>query len=554
MLTDIYISNMALIEQLHIEFHAGMTVITGETGAGKSIIIDAIEFALGGRSQPYHLRTGSERAQVSLHFDIRHAPFIHSWLMAHECNDADTTTCLIQRTLSKDGRTRVSINHIPCTVSTLKELSLMLVNIQGQHEYQQLLKPQYPLQLIDQYGDLLSEIAMMRQLYDELKQCEKSLAEFNMQNTQTQIDFISFQLNELSLLNLQDGEIPQLEQEYKQLSHATELAEITQNALNLIADENESNALHLLNDALRLLEHAQQMDAEFNNTVHLLKTSLIELNEIEHELRTHSKHLLMNPERLNSIDERLSTLQTLARKHQVKPDELISLQKKLSQQLDALLHQDETRLQLQKARENAYKKYHTHAAALTQKRQAIARLLEKNISVKMHELNMKKGAVRFQFKTHEEPTAQGIDSISLEVCTNPGQGFQALAKTASGGELSRISLAIQVIHSEKQTLPVLIFDEVDVGISGKTATIVGSLLHELSHHSQVVCITHLAQVAAFGEYHLKVHKMSTDENTQTSVVALNHNERIEELARITSGNTLTEHALAHAKELLEQTH
>jgi DNA repair protein RecN (Recombination protein N) len=553
MLAHLSIQNFTLIDTLELEFKAGMTVLTGETGAGKSIIIDALSLALGARTDISIIKHGTERCAISASFHIAQLPAAQQWLIEHELDNEHD--CLLRRVIGQDGRSRGSINGQTVPLQMLRELGHLLVSIHGQHEHQTLLKTDKQRSLLDAYGGHISLVKNLQTLYSRWRKTQEQLTSLQTQNTQktARYELLTYQVKELEKLGLQAEELAALDTEQRQLAHADELLQTCQNTLNLISENDEINLLNLLNTAHNQLSHLQKLDNKLSTVADLLNNAIIQTEEADNELRHYLDKIELNPERLQFVEQRLTQIHEVARKHRVKPEELYALQQTLTTELQQLENSDIQLLQLQQELEQLTHEYQTVATELTQKRQQAAQQLSPLVEKHLHELGMPGGRLQIQFETLLKDSCHpaGLENIEFYVSANPGQPLQPLAKVASGGELSRISLAIHVLTTQNEATPTLIFDEVDVGIGGGTAEIVGRLLRTLGKSAQVLCVTHLPQVASQGHQHLQVSKMLDTQTTQTQIKLLDEAEKIQEIARMLGGVKITSQTLAHAKEMLE---
>jgi len=551
MLNHLQIHNLAVVKELNLNFKSGLSILTGETGAGKSILIDALGLTLGERADPNLIRAGAHQAEVTAIYDITRYQDVMEWLHAQELDAAEE--CIIRRTITTDSRSRSYINGRAVPLTQLRQLGLLLLNIHGQHQHQALLKPEHQRQLLDQYASHTKLLAQVKEDYlswHTLYKEHKALSGHELQTEK--LELLQYQLQELIALNLEENELNSLNIEHKTLSHVGQLMHITQaikNELNHETDEDIPAAIYRLMNQLHTIVNI----APSLKSVHeLLSNSIVMIKEASDELENFTNTLNDDPERLNTIDARLTEIHALARKHRVSPENLKLQFENLQREID-ILSKRHVRLQsLQAEMDAARLKYDHSARLLSNSRKAAAVDLQQKIMKRMQDLDMKKGKFEIQF--HEKVDLihpQGFDEVECMVTTNPGLPLQALRKIASGGELSRISLAIQVITAEKVTTPTLIFDEVDVGISGKTADIVGSLMRKIAHSTQVLCVTHLSQVAAYSEHHFKVEKIQTNDSTTTSIKELGLSEKINEIARMMGGAKVTPQTLAHASEMLE---
>lgn len=551
MLAQLTISNFAIVRELEIDFHAGMTAITGETGAGKSIAIDALGLCLGSRADGSMVRLGASRADICARFTLADTPSAKHWLAENQLDEGQD--CLLRRTISSDGRSRGFINGTPVPLSQLRELGQHLIQIHGQHAHQLLLKPEHQKDLLDAYADQPLLLAEMRKAYQNWHQSCRQLAQYQQQvsERESRRQLLQYQLKELNEFAPQAGEYEQIDEEYKRLANSGQLLSLSQSALYLLADGEEQNIVSLLYTARNQLTELAELDSKMNDLIVMLDDASIQVSEASDELRHYSERLEMDPNRLYELEQRLSRQMNLARKHHVSAEELPELHRQLLEEQQALDDQETNQAELSEAVQRHYQQAVAVAEQLHEKRQYFADELTHLITQSMQALSMPHGKFKIQVQFEPEHlNMEGADRLEFQVTTNPGQPLQALAKVASGGELSRIALAIQVITAQKMETPALIFDEVDVGISGPTAAIVGQLLRQLGESTQVMCVTHLPQVAGCGHQHYFVSKETDGEVTETQMNRLDKKARLQELARLLGGSEVTRNTLANAKELL----
>ena len=554
MLTHIHIWNFAIVEQLDIEFDAGLTVLTGETGAGKSILLDALNLALGDRADTSVIRHGNDKAEISVTFSLHDCPGAIAWLAEHEMQSEDE--CIIRRTISRNGPSKAFINGIPATVQQLRELGEMLVDLHGQHEHQSLLQRDIQRRLLDDYADhknLLQQVASSYDKWLTLQEQWQRLSSAN-QDRDSRLELLRYQVQELESLNLQAGETGELEAEHKRLANASHLLQTVQQVLGLL-EENDDSAVHqALNQSHGDISDLARVDAQLQPIAELLNNAIIQVQETISELRHYADNLELDPDRLQEVEQRINAMHTLSRKHRVDAEELVNLLPTLQQERDDLEQADIKLDGLQKQIQQAKEAFTKSAAKLSQSRKKTAKQLSEKISDAMQSLSLQGGKFEAQLEPLPEArwNAQGCEQIEFLVSANPGQPVKPLTKVASGGELSRISLAIQVITAQAARIPTLIFDEVDVGIGGRVAEIVGLQLRALGQHRQVVCVTHLPQVAALGHHHLQVSKQTGKDTTVTEIKQLDNQQRIDEVARMLGGIEITDQTLSHAKEMIER--
>ena len=552
MLTQLAIQNFAIVRFLELDLRPGMTCITGETGAGKSIAIDALGLCLGERAEASMVRPGAEKAELTARFTLENNPQARQWLEQNEL--AMDEECLLRRVITEEGRSRAYINGTPVPIGQLKALGQQLLNIHGQHAHQLLLKPEHQLTILDAYAGHHELLDQTRSTFSQWRQQHHELQKLKTEQEQRQSrrQLLEYQVEELDEFALGEQEFAEIEQEHSRLANGSEIIEQCQGCLDLLYDNEEITIAGLLTSVTDKLEKLTDMDASLQPIATLLQEAVIQVQESHHELRHYLERLEIDPERFNTLEQRLSRTMELARKHHVRPTELYTLHQQLRQELDSLT-QDEERLDtLQQALTQSRDSYQQAAQRLSASRVRHANELATLITEKIQALSMPDGQlqIRVQELAQSSPSALGQDQIEFLVTTNPGQPLQPLAKVASGGELSRISLAIQVITAQRVATPTLIFDEVDVGISGPTAAIVGELLRELGRSTQVLVVTHLPQVAGQGHQHLFVSKQSDGKSTETLMQSLDTQGRLDELARLLGGNQITANTRANARELL----
>ncbi len=554
MLTHLQIRNFALVEQIELELKPGMTVLTGETGAGKSILLDALGLALGNRADTGLIRHGASRAEITIEFELADRPEVWEWLEAHDLDDE--TACQIRRIISADGRSRGYINGRTAPLQLLRELGEMLVDIHGQHEHQSLLRRDMQRQLLDEYaghGKLLTGLAALhhnwRTLQDKLEQLQQA-----NQDRDSRMGLLSYQVQELEALGLTAGELAELEQEHQRLANANQLLEECQQALDILYENEQLSASSLLAQASQRVESLQKVDNRLQGVAELLSNAVIQAEEAASELRHYLADIELNPQRLSWVEERLATIYELARKHHVEAEQLAGLLPGLQQQLEELEQMDIRLTELQSAIDAAVGEYSALAGKLSSSRRKAAKKLGKAVTGNMQLLGMEGGRfeVRLIPQESNELSPLGRERIEFWVSANPGQPLKLLSKVASGGELARISLAIQVITAQNASIPTLIFDEVDVGIGGGVAEIVGRQLRQLGSYCQVICVTHQPQVAALAHHHLQVSKKSSNKQTHTLIQPLDSEQRVQELARMVGGVEITPQTLSHAREMIER--
>jgi len=553
MLTHLNIKNFAVVQRLSIDLHAGLSVITGETGAGKSIAVDALGLVLGDRADNGIIRDGTERAEISASFDISSNTGAQQWL---DEQGLDTDDCILRRVLTRDGRSRAFINGSTATLTQLRDFGESLIDIHSQHEHQSLLDKASHRRLLDAYASADKLAASVATLYQQWHQAESELSQLNndLHNQTEQHQLLRYQLEELDELNLQPGELENLETEQQRLASAGEILGSGQQILALTQDSeiDSTDCSSLINQAIRLSDSIQDDHSDLNETRELLKNAQIQIEEASSSLTHYLSQVNIDPQRQQLVEQRLSDIYQIARKHQIQPPELADLHERLTvdfQQVDGM----DERIEALAEQLAQYRQQYLQAAQqLSNKRQAACKTFDLQIAQHLESLGMDGCHFITQLSPFDANTlsAHGLESIEFLVSTNPGQSPRQLSKVASGGELSRISLAIQVISAQASSIPVLVFDEVDVGIGGGTAEVVGRLLRKLGDTGQVICVSHQPQVAAQAHQHLSVSKQSADGQTDSQMSLLSEEEKVAEIARMLGGLKLTDQTLAHAKEML----
>lgn len=547
MLSTIYIKNFAIIDEKTIPFSEGFNVLSGETGAGKSILIDALGLQLGDRADSSWIRHGTQRCEIQSEYTFPADSRIHVWLDEHELNDEDS--CQLRRTLSAGGKSKCYINGIPTTVGNTKRLGEMLVDIHGQHAHQSLTDPDKQLVLLDAFADNNSEaLQTVKQCYRAWQALRKQQADLQQGENSLgdKHDLLRYQLAELEEAAVNDDEFTALAERQKRLSATGEIMQQAQAIQSALADNH--GVTEQLGQLLQWGEKVSALDDNFSDVYELLNQALIYAEEAASSLNSYNASLELDPEALAETEQRMSRLHDLARKHHIEPSALGSLQAQLSEQLATI---DSARKQLARIDQDiadAETAYQRAANALHQRRADAAVALTAAVHQQLSELSLENARFRVDF-TQTAAKADGTDKITLMFAPNPGQGEKPLHKIASGGELSRISLAIQVASVAQKSDATLIFDEVDSGVGGATAEVIGRLLKTLSQYNQVICVTHLAQVAAFADRHLKITKQVIDETTFTDFHALDDAERIAELARMSGGIQTDKKTTEHAQNL-----
>lgn len=553
MLSRLEIRNFAIIDQVELELAPGLTMLTGETGAGKSILLDAIGLVLGDRADANTIRSGAARAEISAEFNIANQPEVAAWLIQQEL-DQDGE-CVIRRVISAERGARSTINGRSVTAMQLRELGELLVEIHGQHEHQRLLQRTRQRELLDDYGGYVPELTAVTELYQSWRAIQDELERLQGLNDERdqRMEWLRFQTQELVDLAPKAGEAAELEREFRRSNHLERLLQQGHLALELVYEGEEAAAYRSLSQAVRILEELQTLDTELAPAIELLAGALVQLQEGADTLRRHLDHLEIDPERLQWLDQRLATLLDLARKHRVDPDALPEQLERLQRELADLEQLEEQIAALRAEQQRLSQAYLTAAAQLGEaRRQAAARLGER-VTATIAELGMPNGVFQIAVTSSGERfTPQGLDQVEFMVTLNPGQPLRPLHKIASGGELSRIGLAIHVVAAHQRSVPCMIFDEVDTGVGGAVAEMVGRKLADLARSRQVLCITHLPQVAAYAHHHLHVRKETDGRTTSTRIQPLNAGARIDELARMLGGIEITSRTRAHAQEMIDR--
>ena len=555
MLTQLTINNFAIVRQLEIELAKGMSVITGETGAGKSIAIDALGLCLGQRIETSMVREGQERAEICATFFIEPINPAYQWLQEQELLDPDNPSdCILRRVINADGRSKAFINSTPVSASQLKEIGQYLIHINGQHASQLLLKNDYQLQLVDTFAHHHDLLAQMREDYRAWKNLQTQVKTFQQKVAENEAkkQLLQYQVEELDEFALRPNEYLELEEDQRRLSNSEQLTQLSQSALQLLSENETVSIDSMLYRATQYIDELSELDPRYASVQTMLNDALIQVQEATSEVQHLASHIEQDPMLLQEIEQRLGQALQLARKHNVKPEELVEWHQKLKAELTALLDFSESEERLILEEKAAFEKMQRTAKQLHESRCQAAEKLAQQVTHSIKGLAMENA--EFFIEVNSDLTkvaANGADNIVFALRSNLGQQAQPLAKVASGGELSRISLAIQVLTSDQSAIPTLIFDEVDVGISGKTASVVGKLLRQLGDKCQVLCVTHLPQVACHGHHQFNVEKFTVDDKTETKMTALSQEERVPALARLLGGSEITELALANAQEMLD---
>jgi DNA repair protein RecN (Recombination protein N) len=549
MLRRLTIADFVIVERLELEFGTGFTVLTGETGAGKSILIDALALTLGERADPIAVRQGAARADITAEFDIESNRPLASWLADSDLG-GDEGVCLMRRVVESSGRSRGFINGHQATAAQLREAAAFLIDIHGQHQHQSLSRPSTQRALTDAYGGLEAQAESVADAWRtwQRRREERMAFEGNAAAINAERERLEWQSQELEALKLQPGEWAAVGAEHARLAHAASLIEAAQAGVEMLS-EGESAALDRLNAVLARLQPLLQHDARLKEILDLLEPAQIQLQEGANALRHYSERTDLDPQRLREVEQRLDALHTAARKYRVEADALPELAEHTLQRLAELGAGGDPET-LRRRESEAEAVYRDAARKLTAGRRKAAKKLSEAVTAGMQELAMQGGVFEVSLEPLEIPAAHGLEQIEFRVAPHASMTPQPIAKTASGGELSRLSLAIQTVLSRVARVPTLIFDEVDVGIGGRVAEIVGRMLRGLGERHQVMCITHLPQVAAAADRQWQVSKVSARGKVSSNVVPLDAQGRVEEIARMLGGVKITETTRKHAAEML----
>ncbi len=549
MLLTLNVKDFVIVDQLQLEFEPGFTVLTGETGAGKSIMLDALGLLLGDRAEAGQIRDGADRAEISASFDIARQPDLQAWL-ADNALSGDDSELLIRRLVDRNGRSRSFINGQQATQAQLKAIGEYLVDIHGQHAHQSLVRPEMQRGLLDAYAGASQLSRDVRAAWQDWQHARKARedAEKRLRESEVERERLTWQIGELAELALQADEWPQLNQQHSRLANAAELAQSAQSAVDVLSDM-DGNCLSLLSQVQNRLGKLSGFDPRLAESLALLDSVDAELREVVYSLRDYGSSFDDDPQQLVQVEARIDALMSMARKYRCQPEDLVKKLADWETQLAALEAATDQEA-LATAEAAALARYRAQAESLSGKRRQAASELSARISTEMQRLAMEGARFAIELSAASEPTAHGLETIEYLVAANQGSTLRPLAKVASGGELSRISLAMQVVISQVASVPTLIFDEVDVGIGGRVAEVVGKLLKQLGQRYQVLCVTHLPQVASCGDQHWRVSKSSTDGRTVSRISPLDGEGRVLEIARMLGGEDITATTRQHASEML----
>ena len=545
MLTHLTLINFALADHLALDIEQGFNVLTGETGAGKSLLLDALSACLGERTDTNYVRYGTDKADITAVFSYQPDSPEAGWLSAHELND-ESGEIHLRRVIFATGRSKAWINGRPSSLSELKEIGRLLVQLYSQHSQQQLLEPPYPRKWLDRYSNFHNEAQQVRDAYSQWQK--------NIRQHQAALEAQASRLQRISTLELQLEELEdivaihykEIEQEFDRLSHHEHIMQDCAYSLNVL-DEAESNLSQELSSVIRRLETHAGRSEQLSSIYNALLNAQSELDEGTAQLRQFIDRQSFDPERMEELNTQLEIFHRLARKYRIQPEQLKEEYELWQQELEKLQQLEDPEMLAEQV-ERAHQDFLQKAEHLDQIRREAAIPLAKQLTEQVKPLALPEAYFEFRFDALEQPTAEGLSFIQLLFTANKGIPAQPLARVASGGELSRIALVMQVMNAEKTEAEVLVFDEIDVGISGGTAEIVGRLLGGLAQHVQILCITHQAQVAAQSDQHLLVKKLQTDPASST-IIELDEDERIQELARMTGGVEISNTTLQHARQL-----
>lgn len=553
MLRTLSIRNFAIIDRLELEFEAGFNVLTGETGAGKSIIMDALSLILGGRAGAEMVRTGSERAVLDAVFDISHSPELQS-LVSELGFEAEDSQLFLSREVQAGGKSSCRIMGRPATASQLREIAEWLVDLHGQHEHQSLLATSRHIDMLDEWGGkplqgLRAEVAQTYHRLQGLKR-EKVQLEQDARERTHLLDLYQFQAKEIEDANLQAGEDEELQAEHKRVANAQRLAEIAGLCVEALGGGNEGGgSLDGLSAALRALEEGAEMDKALAAPLETVRNALYELREAERDLARYQDDVEFQPERLLALEERLNLIRTLQRKYGDTVEDVLAYAEQIGAKLEGLSHSEERGAELEGEIVCAAQQLEGQCAELTRLRAKAGERFVKTTLAELADLGMEKAQFAVQREACE-PVAKGADKVEFLIATNPGEPLRPLVKIASGGEISRVMLAIKSALARQEALPTMVFDEIDVGVGGRTASVLADKMANLSQTTQILCITHLAQIASRGRRHFYIEKQSAKNSTKVTVTPLSPDERVLEIARMIGGANLTETVLQHAREML----
>jgi DNA repair protein RecN (Recombination protein N) len=552
MLTHLQIRDFAIIDLIDLEVRAGLTVLTGETGAGKSIMVDALALLAGGKGGAEVVRAGTERAELSATFDIGKSPAALREILKEQSVDAEDELT-VRRVIASDGRSRGYLNGVSVPLQLLRDVGALIVDIHGQHEFQSLTRASAQRELLDDFGDNLELAEKVREAHKVWIALVNRTAELEgkARDRDSRLELLRFQVSELKALDLKEGEVAELTEERTRHSNRGRLAEAAQAAVGLLYDSDDGNAHATASRALAGIKTLSSVDQRLAKVIPMVDEATIQIREAARELSRYLETLDIDPARQEEVERRLAAVEELSRKHRIPAAELSGRATTLEGELAELESADNNLSALKKAQTEALEAYRKLATQLSATRQTSARALSKDITARMQTLGMAGGRFLIDInQANAEPAPHGFDAVEFRVTANPGQPLRPLAKVASGGELARLSLAVQVACAAKD-VRCMVFDEVDSGVGGAVAEIVGRELKALGFSGQALCVTHLPQVASQGHHHLRVAKLTDGKTTRTTISELTMDERTEELARMLGGMEVTGKAREHAREMLQ---
>ncbi|AFJ02175.1 DNA repair protein RecN [Methylophaga frappieri] len=552
MLMSLVVRNLAVVEDISLTFLPGMTSLTGETGAGKSMVVDALGLVLGDRADSNMIRQDTERAEIEASFDTANNLALQTWLQDNELDEDGL--CQLRRTISRDGRSKGYINGRQVPLQQLKAVGELTLEIHGQHAHQSLLKHETQRDLLDIIADNKTLLKQLREQYRQWHQAQQALdiAKQQAQENTARSELLQYQVDELAAFELTDAVIAELTRQQQQFANASKLLQSSDSALQQLYDQETGSAYDVIGNSLRELDKLQNIEPKFTAIIETLNNALIQIDDAVSNLRHYLDHSELDAGQQDEIEEKLSLLHDLARKHHIEIEQLPAHFNQLNDALSALQQEQHNISIIQQQSDEAHQRCVALSEQIRTRRQSVVSTLNQQLTSAIQKLAIPAGKIEFVVSPYVEDkfSEHGADQVQIRVATNPGQSAGELAKIASGGELARISLAIQVATAGQRTVPTLIFDEVDVGIGGGVAEIVGQHLRTLAGSQQVICVTHLPQVAAQAHQQLQVSKKVTEQNTHIEIHQLNNKQRIEEIARMLGGMKLTETTLLHAEEML----
>ncbi len=554
MLQQLYIKNVALIDEALIEFDKGLNILSGETGAGKSIVIGSLAFVLGARATKDFIKKGEDFAMVEALLTLK-SETIKNEIRELGVDIDDDSSVLIARTFNKSGRNVCKVNGRPATLGMIKEICEKLIDIHGQHEHQSLLNPSKHILLLDRFceNELLEPKLTLTNLIKHYKKILKQISNFSMgKDREDLIDFFNYQIVEIENAKLSENEENSLLEERKILSQSEKLKSLyTETIRNLYTSEDLS-ALDKINISLNNLQDIINIDAEKQYLYDDLQDVCAKLEEIIRDIKKYDNNIEYDEYRLNEIESRLDLIQNLKRKYGPSINDILAYKKETKIKLDNLINSEEKILKLYKEKETIEKQIKQACINISNIRKKQASYLEENIEKHLFDLGMQNSKFKIDIKQKDTFNHNGFDKVEFLICTNLGEDVKPLSKIASGGEMSRVMLSLKAVLSFVDTIDTFIFDEIDSGISGRTAQMVAEKMSLLARNNQIICITHLPQIAAMGDFHFLINKSSDDTNTKTSIDHIEGDEIVKEIARMTGGATITDFTLASAKEMLEQ--